>query len=83
VNHPVRDEESGKVFVTSQNHGFAVDEASLPDDVTVRFRNANDSSVEGISSRDHAVLTAQFHPEAAPGPHDCRWIFREFVQSLS
>ena len=78
-NHPVRDERTGKVQVTSQNHGFEVDEHSLPPDVTVWFRNANDGSVEGLIHGRLPVMSCQFHPEAAPGPHDSSWIFDEFV----
>jgi len=77
-NHPVRDEKTGKVFVTAQNHGFMVDEQSLPEAVTVRFRNANDKSVEGLFSQKNRIFTAQFHPEAEPGPDDSTWIFKEF-----
>ena len=78
-NHPVRDEKTGKVFVTAQNHGFMVDETSLPGEVSIRFRNANDKSVEGLISQKHKIFTAQFHPEAEPGPDDSTWIFKEFV----
>ncbi|MAG13774.1 MAG: carbamoyl phosphate synthase small subunit [Spirochaetales bacterium] len=82
VNHPVRDELTNRVFVTSQNHGFVVDEESLPHDVDVWFRNANDNSIEGIRHRSLPVLCAQFHPEAAPGPRDCIWIFKEFLRVI-
>jgi len=82
VNHPVRDEFTGKVFVTSQNHGFTVDEGSLPETVDVWFRNANDKSIEGIRHKTLPVMCAQFHPEAAPGPRDSSWIFGEFVESI-
>ena len=78
-NHPVRDEKTGKVFVTAQNHGFMVDEKTLPEEVLIRFRNANDKSVEGLISDSHKIFTAQFHPEAEPGPDDSTWIFKEFV----
>lgn len=74
-NHPVRDEESGKVFVTSQNHGFAVEESSLPEDVAIWFRNANDGSVEGLSHTKLPIRCVQFHPEAAPGPQEGSWFF--------
>ena len=74
-NHPVRDEESGKVFVTSQNHGFAVDESSLPKDVAIWFRNANDGSIEGLSHTKLPIRCVQFHPEAAPGPQEGSWFF--------
>ena len=75
VNHPVRDEIGGQVFVTSQNHGFAVEEQSLPADAVVWFRNANDGTIEGLRIDQRRIYSTQFHPEAAPGPHDARWIF--------
>ncbi len=78
-NHPVRDEQTGRVFVTAQNHGFMVDEDSLPKEVSVRFKNANDGSVEGLISQKHEIFSTQFHPEAEPGPDDSTWIFREFI----
>lgn len=80
ANHPVRDEYTGRVFVTSQNHGFAASEDGLPAGTDIRFRNANDGSVEGLSNPELNVMTTQFHPEAAPGPHDARWVFGQFVQ---
>jgi carbamoyl-phosphate synthase small subunit len=82
-NHPVRDEQTGKVFVTAQNHGFMVDESSLPEDVSIRFKNANDGSVEGMFSESRKIFTAQFHPEAEPGPDDSTWIFKEFVNLVN
>lgn len=82
VNHPVRDERTGRVFVTSQNHGFAVEEDSLPDGCDVWFRNANDGSVEGLALDDLRIRTTQFHPESAPGPHDSHWIFQAFLENL-
>ena len=82
VNHPVRDESTGRVFVTSQNHGFAVDEKSLPDGFTVRFRNANDGSVEGLENKKLKLLCVQHHPEASPGPVDSSWIFDSFLDTI-
>ncbi len=82
ANHPVRDEITGRVFVTSQNHGFAVEERSLPDDVSVWMKNANDGSVEGIFHNELPIRSVQFHPEAAPGPRDSLWIFKRFLQEL-
>ena len=82
LNHPVRDELTGRVFVTSQNHGFAVDEKSLPADLGVWFRNANDGTVEGVYSKTLNAKCAQFHPEAAPGPHDSTWIFQSFLDDI-
>ncbi len=82
LNHPVRDEKTGRVFVTSQNHGFAVDELSLPEGFTVRFRNCNDQSVEGIEHVEKKLLCVQHHPEASPGPVDSAWIFDAFLETL-
>jgi len=82
ANHPVRDERTGRVFVTSHNHGFAVDERTLPKDVQVWFRNANDNTLEGFMHSRLPILAAQFHPESAPGPHDSTWIFREFLDRI-
>jgi carbamoyl-phosphate synthase small subunit len=82
INHPVRDERTKKVFVTSQNHGFAVEEDSLPNGTEVWFRNANDGSVEGLRNDGLPVLSAQFHPESAPGPYDSHWIFEEFLKAI-
>ena len=80
VNNPVRDERTGKVFVTSQNHGFMVTGDSLPEDVEIWFRNANDKTIEGIISESRMIASAQFHPESAPGPEDTFWIFDEFIK---
>ena len=82
VNNPVRDETTGAVLITSQNHGFAVDEESLPRGTEIWFRNANDSTNEGIMEPKLRALTVQFHPEAAPGPRDSLWIFRKFLDTV-
>ncbi|TVQ36906.1 MAG: carbamoyl-phosphate synthase small subunit [Spirochaetaceae bacterium] len=82
ANHPVRDEQSGRVFVTSQNHGFSVEEASLPEGTRVWFRNANDHTIEGIRCDHPALASAQFHPESAPGPRDSRWVFGAFLDLI-
>jgi len=78
-NHPVRDEFTGKVCVTSQNHGFSVEEKSLPKDVDIWFTNTNDNSIEGISHSKLPIMSVQFHPEAAPGPMDANWIFDSYI----
>jgi carbamoyl-phosphate synthase small subunit len=83
VNHPVRDERSGRVFVTSQNHGFAVDESTISGATEVWFRNANDGTIEGLRDDDARVATTQFHPESAPGPHDAAWIFDAFLDLIA
>ncbi len=82
VNHPVRDERTKRVFVTSQNHGFDVDEQSLPEGCEVWFRNANDRTVEGLAMDSLGIRTTQFHPESAPGPYDSHWIFDAFLEVL-
>ena len=77
-NQPVKDLRSGKVAITSQNHGFAVDGESLPAHVEITHINLNDNSVEGIRHRDEPAFSVQYHPEAAPGPHDASYFFNEF-----
>lgn len=77
-NQPVKDLESGKVEITSQNHGFAVDPTSLPADVVVDRINLNDQTVEGMRHRRKPVFCVQYHPEASPGPHDSTPLFAQF-----
>ena len=77
-NQPVKDLESGKVEITSQNHGFAVDAKSLPSDVSVNRINLNDQTVEGMRHKKKPIYCVQYHPEASPGPHDSSPLFAEF-----
>ncbi len=81
-NQPVKDLRTGQVAITSQNHGFAIDPASLPSSVEVTHINLNDGTVEGMRHREHPVLSVQYHPEAAPGPHDARYFFAEFAKLI-
>ena len=82
ANHPVREIESGKVEITSQNHGFAVDPDSLPSDVTVTHTNLYDGTVEGFRHLTKPIFSVQYHPEASPGPHDADYLFRQFLDEI-
>ena len=79
ANHPVQDLDSGRVFITSQNHGFAVDESTLPPNVRPTHRSLFDGSLQGIAFRDRPAFGFQGHPEASPGPHDLRPLFERFI----
>ncbi len=79
-NQPVKYLKNDKVYITSQNHGFAVDLKSLPDEINPMFINLNDNTVEGIIHESLPIFSVQFHPEARPGPHDTRFLFNEMIK---
>ena len=82
ANHPVKELQSGKVEITSQNHGFAVDPESLPSDVRVTHLNLYDGTVEGFAHASKPMFSVQYHPEASPGPHDADYLFGQFLDSM-
>ena len=83
ANQPVQQLCDGTVEITSQNHGFAVDEESLPANLEVTHRSLNDGTIEGVRRRDVAAFSVQYHPEASAGPHDSHYLFRQFMEAMA
>jgi len=81
-NHPVKNLQTGIIEITSQNHGFAVLEQKLPDDIKVTHTNLNDGTIEGIICKKYEAFSVQHHPEASPGPHDSKYLFNNFIKSI-
>ena len=82
-NHPVKDLQTGRVYISSQNHGYAVDADSIPESVAVpAFVNVNDNTNEGMSYVGKNIFTVQFHPEACPGPQDSGYVFDRFMDMM-
>lgn len=82
-NHPVIELESGKVFISSQNHGYAVKNDTFTDDMEITYLNVNDDTIEGLKSDKYNVISVQFHPEEGPGPEDAHYIFKKWVDTLN
>lgn len=82
ANHPVQDLRSGRVLITAQNHGYALDEEGFPTDLEITHRHLNDKTIAGFQHRSKPVLAVQFHPEASPGPHDSISLFQEFSSMI-
>ena len=82
ANHPVQDLATRRVLITSQNHGFAVDETTLPDNVRTTHRSLFDGSLQGIALTDKPAFSFQGHPEAGPGPHDVKSLFVQFGEMM-
>jgi carbamoyl-phosphate synthase small subunit len=83
ANHPVRNQQTGKVEITTQNHGFAVDPAALPSSVETSHVNLNDQTNEGLRHKRLPVFSVQYHPEASAGPHDSFYLFEEFRRMMA
>ncbi len=82
ANQPVKDLRTGRVAITSQNHGFAIDADSMPDCAEVTHLNLNDNTVAGLEHRSEPVFSVQYHPEASPGPHDAKYFFEQFANLI-
>jgi carbamoyl-phosphate synthase small subunit len=81
-NHPIKNLETGKVEITSQNHNFNVDPATLPDDVVATHVNLNDNTLAGLKHKSDPMFSVQYHPEASPGPHDSHYLFKQFRRMM-
>jgi carbamoyl-phosphate synthase small subunit len=83
ANHPVQDLVTKKVFITSQNHGFTVDESSLNDNIVVTHKSLFDQTIQGIETKDKLAFSFQGHPEASPGPTEMSYLFDQFFKLIN
>jgi len=81
-NHPIKDLRTGKIAIAAHNHGFSVDEKTLPDEIEISHLNINDNTIAGIRHKSLPAFSVQYHPEAAPGPHDAIQHFDEFISLM-
>ena len=81
-NHPVKNKTLGTIEITSQNHGFSIHDNSLPKNIIVTHTSLNDKTIEGIKCKNHSAFSVQYHPEASPGPHDSRYLFKQFITMI-
>lgn len=82
ANQPVQDLRTNKVYITSQNHGFVVNDSVIPDNMEITVSSLFDGTVEGIRFKDRPAFAVQYHPESSPGPHDCKYLFKEFAEMV-
>ena len=81
-NHPVKNYFLDKIEITSQNHGFAVDENTIPNDLIITHVSLNDNTIEGFQCKNKLAFSVQYHPEASPGPHDSQYLFKDFINNM-